>query len=127
MSCFISSTLLHRWLSSTLQGDLLAQEKTITKAFEFFDLKNNGVIDASELEQVLGEEEGRNTLNRLDLDQNGSVSREEFGEFVRALAAERMGSSSLGGDGVAPQGNEALGSSSPTGNGTGISSTSYAT
>ncbi|CAD7969395.1 unnamed protein product [Amoebophrya sp. A120] len=81
------------FLSAVLDKNLLAQEETITRAFEYFDLDNSGKIDRDELAVVLGDAEVEAVMKKLDVDGSGQISRDEFGEFVRQIAANAGGSS----------------------------------
>jgi len=76
------------WLAATLRPDVIASEKAIKAAFQFFDTDGSGQIERDELVAVLGEETTHRVLENYDA---GKIGREEFAEVMRRLASDREG------------------------------------
>jgi len=78
------------WLTATLEKGLLAEEATIKRAFQFFDLDGSGEISADELRTILGEEDALRAMKIADINESGSITEEEFAIFVRETVAKNL-------------------------------------
>lgn len=80
----------NEFISATLNSNISKDYERIVKAFEFFDLDNDGQIDEKELKNALaGQEFSKidlgifsDAIKEWDLDNDGKISFEEFAQIM---------------------------------------------
>lgn len=80
----------NEFISATLNNNISRDYERIVKAFNFFDLDNDGLIDEKELKDALSGQEFskidgdifKDAIKNCDLDNDGKISFEEFAELM---------------------------------------------
>lgn len=80
----------NEFISATLNTGISKDYERIVKAFEFFDMDNDGLIDEDELKNALaGQEFGKidvgifkDAIKQWDLDNDGKISFDEFAKIM---------------------------------------------
>ncbi|CAI2365330.1 unnamed protein product [Moneuplotes crassus] len=87
----------NEFISATLNSGISKDYERIVKAFEFFDLDNDGLIDENELKNALAGQEFakidvgifQEAIKQCDLDNDGKISFDEFGKIM-SLQLDKM-------------------------------------
>jgi len=75
------------WLASTLEPSSLASESAIKMIYDFFDLEQDGTVSREELLQVLGDERlVDEVISRGDVSNDGVLDEKEFRSLLLDLA-----------------------------------------